>query len=217
MAETLAGRPGGTPADDAARESAGRERRADARRNIAAILDAALDCLSRDPHASIADIAAAAGVGRVTLYGHFASRAALIDAALGHALRQADQILDAVDLAGDPRDALARLVTSSWQILDRFRGALAAAERELPPGRIRASHDEPMSRVAALLGRGQREGAFRADLPMDWLVALFYTVMHGAAAEIGAGRLRSADAAGVIAATLLAAYAPPGTPVPQPR
>ena len=58
----------------------GRERRADARRNIAAILDAALLCLARDPDASIADIAQAAGVGRVTLYGHFKSRADLIDA-----------------------------------------------------------------------------------------------------------------------------------------
>jgi TetR/AcrR family transcriptional regulator, mexCD-oprJ operon repressor len=212
MADTLAGQPGGARTD-----GAGRERRADARRNIAAILDATLDCLSRDPQASIAEIAAAAGVGRVTLYGHFASRAALIDAALGHALRQADQILDAVDLSGDPRDALARLVASSWQILDRFRGALAAAERELPPGRIRASHDEPMSRVQALVSRGQQEAVFRTDLPVDWLVALFYTVMHGAAAEIGASRLRSADTSRVITATLLAAYTPPGTAVPPAR
>src|ERR1700731_535694 len=64
------GQPGAVPG--AARE---RDRRADARRNIASILDAAQDCLSRDPTASIADIAQAAGVGRVTLYGHFGTRA----------------------------------------------------------------------------------------------------------------------------------------------
>jgi AcrR family transcriptional regulator len=206
-----ASQPGRPPADGATRE-----RRADARRNIAAILEAALACLSRDPQASIADIAAAARVGRVTLYGHFASRGELIDAVLGHALQQADQTLDAVDLSGDPRNALARLVASSWQILDRFRGALTAAERELPPGRIRGQHDEPMRRVAVLIGRGQRDGVFRTDLPAPWLVTLFYTVMHGAAGEIGAGRLRSADTAHVITATLLAAYTPPGTAVPSP-
>ena len=192
----------------------GLERRADARRNIAAILDAALDCLARDPQASIADIATAAGVGRVTLYGHFASRAELLDAAFSQALRQADEVLDAVDLSGDPRDALARLAGSSWQIIDRFRGALAAAERELPPGRIRAHHEEPMSRVAALIGRGQRDGVFRTDLPIEWMVTVFYTVMHGAAGEVGTGRLTSADAARVITATLLAAYTPPGRAVP---
>lgn len=193
---------------------AGRQRRADARRNIAAILDAALDCLSRDPQASIADIAAAAGVGRVTLYGHFPSRAELIDAAFAHAMRQAEETLDVIDLSGDPRSALARLVASSWRIMDRFRGALAAAERELPPGRIRAHHDEPMSRVADLIVRGQRDGVFRTDLPVEWMVTLFYTVMHGAAGEIGAARLEPGDAARVITATLLAAYTPPGEAVP---
>jgi TetR/AcrR family transcriptional regulator, mexCD-oprJ operon repressor len=210
MRDAPAGRKAASSASAAPVATASvRERRADARRNIAAILDAAVDCLARDPQASIADIAAAAGVGRITLYGHFSSRAELVDAAFGHAINQADAVLSAVDLSGDPRDALARLVAPSWQIVDKFRGSLAAAERELPPERIRAHHSEPMSRVGALIGRGQSEGAFRSDLPLEWLVALFYTVMHGAAAEITAGRLSSADAARVITATLLSAYAPP--------
>jgi len=191
-----------------------REQRSDARRNRTAILDAALDCLARDPQASIIDIAQAAGVGRVTLYGHFATRSQLIEAAFVHALRQAEATLDAIDLSGDPREALVMLASSSWQIMDRYRGALAAAQRELPLGRIRSHVDGPMDRVAALIGRGQRNGAFRADLPVDWLVALFYTVMHGAVSEIAAGRLLAEDAAGVINATLLAAYTPPGSVVP---
>lgn len=194
-----------------------RERRADARRNIAAILDAALDCLARDPQANIVDIAQAAGVGRVTLYGHFPTRGQLIEAAFVHALRQAEETLDAVDLSGDPCAALTRLASSSWQIMDRYRGALAAAQRELPLGRIRSHVDEPMVRVAALIKRGQREGVFRMDLPTDWLVAMFYTVMHGAVSEIAGGRLRGDDSARVINATLLAAYTPPGAVVPQAR
>jgi AcrR family transcriptional regulator len=193
-----------------------RERRADARRNITAILNAALDCLAHDPQANIVEIAQAAGVGRVTLYGHFPTRNQLVEAAFVHALRQAEETLDRIDLSGDPRDALTLLATSSWQIMDRYRGALAAAQRELPLGRIRSHVDEPMERVAALLGRGQREGVFRTDLPTAWLVALFYTVMHGAVSEIAAGRLRAEEAAQVINATLLAAYTPPGSTVPAP-
>jgi TetR/AcrR family transcriptional repressor of mexCD-oprJ operon len=194
-----------------------REQRADARRNIIAILDAALDCLARDPQANIVDIAHAAGVGRVTLYGHFATRNQLIEAAFVHALRQAEETLDALDLSGDPREALTKLASSSWQIMDRYRGALAAAQRELPLGRIRSHVDEPMIRVAGLIGRGQREGVFRTDLPTDWLVAMFYTVMHGAVSEIAAGRLAAEDAAQVINATVLAAYTPPGSVVPSAR
>jgi TetR/AcrR family transcriptional regulator, mexCD-oprJ operon repressor len=48
--------------------------RAEARRNVVGILDAASPCLARDPSASLADIAREAGVGGVTLYGHFDSR-----------------------------------------------------------------------------------------------------------------------------------------------
>jgi TetR/AcrR family transcriptional repressor of mexCD-oprJ operon len=205
-ARTSAGKSAGASAGGSDRAPA---RRADARRNIAAILEAALDCLARDPQASIADIAAAAGVGRITLYGHFSSRLELLDATFGYALEQADQVLDAVDLSGDPRAALTRLIATSWQIIDRYRGALTAAGSELPPERVRAHHGQPMSRVEALLERGQQAGAFRTDLPLDWLVTLFYTVMHGAAAEITAGRLPAADADRVITATLLAAYTPP--------
>lgn len=214
MLEVATGQRKDAEAAEARPNGSVRERRADARRNIAAILDAALECLARDPQANIVDIAHAAGVGRVTLYGHFATRGQLIEAAFVHALRQAEQTLDAMDLSGDPVEALSRLAASSWQIMDRYRGALAAAQRELPLGRIRSHVDEPMIRVAALIGRGQRAGVVRSDLPTDWLVALFYTVMHGAVAEIAAGRLGADDAARVINATLLAAYTPPGAVVP---
>ncbi|HEY7881202.1 MAG TPA: TetR family transcriptional regulator, partial [Streptosporangiaceae bacterium] len=105
-----------------------RAQRADARRNIAAILDAATDCLARDPETSIAGIAAAAGVGRITLYGHFKTRADLIDAVLARTVERAHAILDATDTSGDPGDALARLVTSSWQIVHQFRNVLLAAQ-----------------------------------------------------------------------------------------
>jgi TetR/AcrR family transcriptional regulator, mexCD-oprJ operon repressor len=93
--------------------AAPRAQRADARRNIAAILDAATDCLARDPDMSIAGIAAAAGVGRITLYGHFKTRAELVDAVLARIVGRADAILDATDTSGEPGEALARLVASS--------------------------------------------------------------------------------------------------------
>ena len=53
------------PASDA-RGVARKAQRADARRNIAAILDAATDCLARDPEVSIADIAAAGSLSTAT-------------------------------------------------------------------------------------------------------------------------------------------------------
>ena len=189
--------------------TARRTQRADARRNIAAILDAATDCLARDPEMSIADIAAAAGVGRITLYGHFKTRAELVDAVLARTIEQADAILEHTDTGGDPADALARLVASSWQIVHQFRNILLAAHRELPAERIRGVHDPILRRVQSLIDRGQRAGAFRTDLPMQWLTTTAFSLMHAAAEDAAAGRIKPGDAAGLITATLQAAFTPP--------
>ncbi len=199
------------PSSDA-RGTAPRAQRADARRNIAAILDAATDCLARDPEISIADIAAAAGVGRITLYGHFKTRAELVDAVLVRTIEHADAVLGTTDTAGDPGEALARLVASSWQIVHQFRNILLAAQRELPAERIRGVHDPILRRVQSLIGRGQRAGTFRTDLPKQWLITTSFSLMHAAAEDAAAGRIKADDAAGLITATLLAAFTPPAEP-----
>lgn len=189
-------------------------RRADAQRNIAAILTAAAECLSRNPAASTSEIAKAAGVGRVTLYGHFPSRADLVDAVFVQAIATGEETLGKVDLTGEPRAALARLIESSWHLVDQFTALLVAAQEALPPGRVRELHADPMARVERLLERGRSEGVFRTDLPTSWLVSVMHNVMHGAAGDILAGRISTADAAPYITATLLAAYTPPRERVP---
>lgn len=189
-------------------------RRADAQRNIAAIIEAAVDALSRNPEASVSEIAKAAGVGRVTLYGHFPNRNDLVEAALARAIEEGHAALDAVDLTGDPRKALTRLIDSSWLLVNRSRSLLLAAQGVLPPSRIRTLHAGPMERVEGLVGRGQDEGVFRTDLSTPWLVGVMHSVMHSAADEINAGRLDPEKAATFIAATVLAAFTPPGSRVP---
>ncbi|WP_083957882.1 TetR/AcrR family transcriptional regulator [Herbidospora mongoliensis] len=186
-------------------------RRADAQRSIAAILQAAVDALSRDPDASVSEIAKVAGVGRVTVYGHFPNRADLIDAALAHAIALGHFSLDDVDLTGDPREALARLIDTSWHLVDRSRSLLMAAQSVLPPSRIRALHAGPAERVQKLVERGRDEGVFRTDLPVEWLVGVMHSVMHHAADEINADRLAPELAAKYIAATVLAAFSRPGS------
>lgn len=189
-------------------------RRADAQRSITAILDAALVTLSRDPQASVSEIAKAAGVGRVTLYGHFPNRTDLVDAAFARAVDEGHAALDGVDLSGEPNQALTRLIQSSWALVNRSRALLLAAQEVLPPGRIRELHAGPMERVQRLVERGRREGTFRTDLPTSWLVGVLHSVMHNAADEINAGRLTPDEAAGFITATILASLTPPGKCVP---
>ncbi len=189
-------------------------KRADAVRNMEAILDAAAVRLSEDADASMAEIASAAGVGRVTLYSHFSSRRDLVDATIARALAESHVALDAVDLSGDPRGALCRLIASSWLLIAQIGSLMAAAQAELSPERLRELHEQPAARVEELIRRGQDEGVFRTDLPSSWLVALLHLTMHGAANEIREGRIIHTDAAFVIASSVLAAYTPPGDRVP---
>jgi TetR/AcrR family transcriptional repressor of mexCD-oprJ operon len=182
-------------------------RRADAEQNKVKILDAAQTCLCRSPTASMGEIAQAAGLGRVTVYGHFPSREALVEATLARLLERGEAVLGGLDLSGDPRQALRTLIESSWRLSADASAVLEAAQAVLPPGRIRELHAKPAQRVEELIGRGQAEGVFRTDLPASWLVSVLHHILKGAAADISSGRLDAADAPRFIVATVLAAYA----------
>ena len=184
-------------------------RRADAQRNVQRILDAAISCLALRPNATMAEIAQVAGLGRVTLYGHFSSRTQLLDAVVAHLIDVGEESLSEVDLEGDAWDALVRLIRSSWRLVDQARAVVAAAEGELPPARMRQLHDGPAARVEALIDRGRRSGTFRTDLPTWWLVAMLHQILHGAGAEVSAGRLPGGDAPDYITATVHALLRPP--------
>src|SRR5215218_7170231 len=67
-----------------------RARRADAERNAAHVIEVAVELLQAEPDASLEELAAAAGVSRATLYRHFGSRSALVEAARTHARANAD-------------------------------------------------------------------------------------------------------------------------------
>ena len=184
--------------------------RADARRNVEAILDAAEQCLARDPDASMSDIASAAGLGRVTIYGHFKTRAELIEIVARRVLDDANTVLAGVDLTGDAEQALGRLVEGSWEVTIRSGSLVVAAEKALPPDVVREAHaGELEDRVRNFLARAQQAGTFRTDLSTEWLVAIFHATLHAAANEIAAGRLDGDEAAQVITATLLGAYRTP--------
>lgn len=182
--------------------------RSDAIRNRDAILDAAARCLASNPAATLAEIAAAAGIGRVTLYGHFSSRQELTAAMFERQMGLIEQEIAAVELGGEVWAALDALIASSWRLLRDNNILLGAVEHSISADHIRESHDRPMERVHALLQRGREAGAFRADQSVAWQVACFYAILHAAAAEVRAERLTEIVAADVVPQTVRAILTP---------
>lgn len=179
-------------------------RRADAERNIEAIITATLDLLRGGELPTMTDVAAAAGVGRVTLYAHFASREALLNAVIERGIADTNRALADLGLDEHPPDvALTRLVERTWTILDRYRGVRTVALTKIGPQALRDRHDPILQHVEQLIVSGQHAGAFRDDLPQPWLTAMFYATVHAAADEVGAGRLDPAEVPQVLVATLL--------------
>ncbi|MFJ8914125.1 TetR/AcrR family transcriptional regulator [Amycolatopsis sp. NPDC102389] len=182
-------------------------KRADARRNVEAILDAATASLAVDPGVSIDKIAKAAGVGRVTLYGHFASRAVLVAEVAARAIARTDEALDGLDLDGEPREAMARLVEATWELTRRFGAIVMAASEILTPAEMHRMHAGLAERVRELVERGQESGTFRKDIPATWHLMTFQAVLHGASAAVHRGEVTAGEAPRLVRETVLATLA----------
>ena len=73
-------------------------RRADAERNVLRIQEAAIRLWADEPGAGVADVAAAAGVGRATLYRHFPTRESLLEAIRTQGLADGEEAVEACRL-----------------------------------------------------------------------------------------------------------------------
>jgi AcrR family transcriptional regulator len=184
-------------------EPARDHRRATAERNVAAILDAAESLLERRAAASIAAVATEAGVSRVTVYAHFATREALLEAVVERAVQRAAVALDAAEPErGDPVEALERVVAVAWAEIDR-QGAIAqAAAEQLSPAALARAHEALHHRLGHLVERGRDSGAFRTDLPARWLVTSWIALTHACADDVRAGALEAEQAPRLLTVTL---------------
>jgi TetR/AcrR family transcriptional repressor of mexCD-oprJ operon len=134
-------------------------------RVAAAVLDGAARTLAvRGPAASMAEVAAAAGVARATVYRYFPNRRALLDELALVALREADDHLTSarIDEVSTP-EAVSRVVRALVDIGDAF----IVVARE---GVRSAEFDRTISRpLGRLFERGQGGGDVRDDVPVAWL------------------------------------------------
>jgi len=170
-------------------------RRATAQRNAAAILDATERLLARRTPLSIVAIAAEAGVSRPTLYAHYRSIAEIIEAAVERSVLASLVAFEDAHPENGPADqALRRMAQASWQQLGRYEALARGAAEHLSPGALHRSHGAMLAPLQALIDRGRRQGAFRADVPPEWLVTLYFALVRGADEHAASHGMDSAQA-----------------------
>jgi AcrR family transcriptional regulator len=145
-------------------------------RTSAAILETAARLLAEGP-ASMGEIAAAAEVGRATLYRHYPTREALLAALAAQALDEiAERVADAGLERASVQEGIARLARVFLTVGDRY----VVLVRE----RVRADPKESERRLGgplrALFERGAHEGVLRSELAPQAQVQLFGSVVSGA-------------------------------------
>lgn len=155
------------------RLSASRSRapRKDAAANREAILSSAGRVLNADPDAAIEAIAAAAGLSRRTLYGHFPSRDALVTEVLVRGARRVSASVQHV-AHEDARVELALVGARLWTEVAAVRVMAQLAVRG-PHARVVASSLAPVRRrILSITRRGVHEGSLRTDLAASRLARL---------------------------------------------
>ena len=169
-----------------------------AERNVEAILDAAEE-LVRQGQANISAVAVQAGVSRVTVYAHFPTWEALLEAAVERAVRRTMAALQSVHPDdGPPVEALDRMIAAAWQHLARYEAMAAAVAELLSPEAVTRTHQAAHHALGTLLERGRADGSFRTDLPVRWLVTASIALVHACNDEVRAGHIDEHDAVRIL-------------------
>lgn len=167
--------------------------RRDAAENREAILAAATTVLRADPEASLDAVAAAAGLSRRALYGHFASRDELLAELLARGGARVAAALDGVR-DDDPRVHLALVGAALWNEVQQVR-VLAQLAVHGPLEQTVATALAPVrASVRDAVGRGVATGAFRRDVPLHTLARLIEEAAISVLDEAVRTDLRDADA-----------------------
>jgi AcrR family transcriptional regulator len=148
--------------------------RSDAQRNKDEILAAAVRAFTKDAQASLEGIAKAAGVGIGTLYRHFPTREALVEAAWRTEVKKLCELAPGLLAKHRPDLALARFLDrliddllTKHGMLQAMRAVVAAGPAHLNPSLAMFA-----AAVAPIIEAGKTAGVFRDDVTVDDFLAI---------------------------------------------
>lgn len=156
--------------------------RADARRNRARILAAAEEVFADNgPSASTEQIAARAGVAIGTIFRHFPTKQALLQAIMKDLLQQLTDQADALAADGDPATALFAFFTRTIEQAARKKTVIDLLTQSGIDLQIAEAVQLLDQGVHNLLARAQAVGAIRPTVKTDEVTTLLATMCQATA------------------------------------
>ena len=152
--------------------------RADAARNRDKLLAAAeREFGERGLDVPLEHIARRAGVSIGTLYAHFPTREALLDAVVPQRLSALDRVVAAALAEPDPWDGFVAFVEGVFALQAQDRGLNDALARRLPPSpEVARACRRGMEQAELIIARAKAGGRLRADFDLADLSVLTWAI-----------------------------------------
>jgi AcrR family transcriptional regulator len=155
--------------------------RADARRNRARILAAAQEVFAgKGPGASTEEVAARAGVAIGTIFRHFPTKQALLQAIMKGLLSQLTLEAGSLAADGDPATALFTFFTRTVEQAAQQKAVIDLLAETGISLQVADSVQLLRAGIEDLLTRAQQAGAVRRDIRSDEVIALLGSTCQGA-------------------------------------
>jgi AcrR family transcriptional regulator len=167
------------------------------------ILDVAVEVLGQNPDAGMGDVAAAAGVVRRTVYGHFPTRSDLIRSLTQQAVNEVAAVLDEVNASDRAAETVwVDFIARLWPLAHRYRVLLALRRGEYGE-EIHALLGPVDKTLADLVQKGQDSEVFGRHLPAQVLSQIAYAAVFAIADNNLSGENLSARAAAITSLLIL--------------
>jgi len=172
-----------------------------------ALIEAAFDVLSRNPGASLAEVALAAGVGRATLHRQFTSRDDLLRTLAHVAIEEMDAAADTACAGVEGYGDALRLCLEALIPLGNRHDFIARASFDEDDA-LTAEYERMATETAEMVEGAKREGVFAPDIPTGWITQAYDHLLYAAWQSVRDGDATPAQASRLAWRTLTSGLEP---------
>lgn len=158
------------------------------------LLRAGFKIFSKNPKASLTEVALAAGVGRATLHRHFKGRDDLMHALATQAVEELEQVANEVAKgAWSYTNALHEIFIAMVPMGERHWFLMNGAVESFPDieAKLQAQNDELLN----VIKKAGKEGLYPRSCPPEWVMTNYDLMIYGAWQMVRDGHLTQKQAA----------------------